>query len=80
MATTIDVKKYCRDEAIWTTDNLGTSYNCSELLDSDKVRNELRTKCDNTTHCTINTHNVLDMTSVKTKDDGVCGREAFFYA
>lgn len=29
MATTIDVKKYCRDEAIWTSDNLKNSYNCS---------------------------------------------------
>ena len=38
MATTIDVKKYCRDEAIWKFTKHANIYNCSNLLVKEKVK------------------------------------------
>ena len=32
MATTIDVKKYCRDQAIWENNSNQNVYNCSQLI------------------------------------------------
>ena len=37
----IDIKKYCRDEAIWAGENRHNAYNCTQLLKTDDVWNEL---------------------------------------
>ena len=80
MSINIDVKKYCRDEAIWAGENHNEGfYNCSQLVKTQNVWNELERNCDMKSNCKISTSNLL-INNEKTSPTGVCGDEAFFFA